>query len=168
MKCDAQIQTRRVHEDDGARPVLPYPTDDLRDQRAIEGKPLQHREADRRATGEVVQRTGLPQGHVSKSVARFRDRGAVTTTPDPADRRRTLVTPTASARDTVALQGAAMIDSALIEVPQETDVLVVSVTSPEDLLTALIAVRLLRKTRPRMHACLADHGYENFSLSPHL
>ncbi len=33
--------------------------------------------------GEVVKRTGLPQGHVSKSVARFRDRGAVTTAPDP-------------------------------------------------------------------------------------
>ena len=65
--------------------------------------------------GEVVQRTGLPQGHVSKSVARFRNRGAVTTATDPADGRRTLVTPTASAREAVALQSAAPIDAALTE-----------------------------------------------------
>jgi hypothetical protein len=50
----------------------------------------------------------------------------------------------------------------------QIDLLVVSVTSPEELLSALVVVRQLRRHHPRMHACLADHGYENFSLAPHL
>ncbi|MEO6165214.1 MAG: radical SAM protein [Candidatus Binatia bacterium] len=60
------------------------------------------------------------------------------------------------------------IDQALGEAPREIDLLVVSVTSPEELLTAMVAVRKLRLRHPRLHACLADHGYENFSLSFHL
>lgn len=48
------------------------------------------------------------------------------------------------------------------------DLLIVNATSPEDLLTAMVAVDLLRSRQPRLHACLADHGYENFTLTPHL
>ena len=48
------------------------------------------------------------------------------------------------------------------------NLLVVSVNSPEELLSALSVVCQLRHHHPQMHACLADHGYENFSLSPHL
>ncbi|WP_250573955.1 MarR family winged helix-turn-helix transcriptional regulator [Nonomuraea sediminis] len=43
--------------------------------------------------GEITERTGLPQSLVSSAVARFRDEGVMTTEPDPADRRRTLVSP---------------------------------------------------------------------------
>src|ERR1700722_297143 len=43
------------------------------------------------AIGEITARTGFPQSHVSASVARLRELGAVHTTPDPADGRRTLV-----------------------------------------------------------------------------
>ena len=44
---------------------------------------------------EITERTGLPQSLVSMSVAKLRDLGVVQTEPDPADRRRTLVHPTA-------------------------------------------------------------------------
>lgn len=40
---------------------------------------------------DTVARTGLAQSRVSTSVARFADRGWVTTAADPADRRRTIV-----------------------------------------------------------------------------
>jgi DNA-binding MarR family transcriptional regulator len=40
--------------------------------------------------GEIASRTGFPQSHVSASVARLRDRGALETSIDPSDGRRTL------------------------------------------------------------------------------
>ncbi len=40
--------------------------------------------------GEITARTGFPQSHVSASVARLRELGALTTWVDPRDRRRTL------------------------------------------------------------------------------
>ncbi|MCX4096741.1 MarR family winged helix-turn-helix transcriptional regulator [Nocardia sp. alder85J] len=44
----------------------------------------------------IVERTGFSQGHVSARVARLADQGLLSTLPDAADRRRTLVraTPT--------------------------------------------------------------------------
>ncbi|WP_158888960.1 MarR family winged helix-turn-helix transcriptional regulator [Amycolatopsis anabasis] len=42
---------------------------------------------------ELTARTGFAQSHVSAAVAHLREQGAVHTRPDPADRRRTLVTP---------------------------------------------------------------------------
>jgi DNA-binding MarR family transcriptional regulator len=41
--------------------------------------------------GEITARTGFPQSHVSAAVARLRTGGALITTTDPHDRRRTLV-----------------------------------------------------------------------------
>ncbi|WP_020673417.1 helix-turn-helix domain-containing protein [Amycolatopsis nigrescens] len=41
---------------------------------------------------ELTARSGFAQSHVSASVAKLREHGAVRTEPDPADRRRTLVT----------------------------------------------------------------------------
>ncbi|MFE2578537.1 MarR family winged helix-turn-helix transcriptional regulator [Streptomyces sp. NPDC059378] len=41
--------------------------------------------------GEIAARTGLPQSAVSGCVARLRETGSVLATPDPADRRRTLL-----------------------------------------------------------------------------
>ncbi len=43
--------------------------------------------------GQVVERTGFPQSHVSASVARLRDAGVLVTRADPEDKRRTLVAP---------------------------------------------------------------------------
>ncbi|WP_369262509.1 MarR family winged helix-turn-helix transcriptional regulator [Streptomyces sp. R35] len=65
------------------------------------------------AVGEIAARTGLPQSQVSTAVARLKDTGAVTTAPDPADRRRLLVrqAPQVSAR--VAEVRATTIDDAL-------------------------------------------------------
>jgi MarR family 2-MHQ and catechol resistance regulon transcriptional repressor len=50
---------------------------------------------------DTVSRTGLAQSKVSTSVAKFRDRGWVSTSPDPSDRRRTLVAIT----EVIKLQG---------------------------------------------------------------
>ncbi len=41
--------------------------------------------------GEITARTGFPQSHVSAAVSRLRDFGALVTTVDEHDRRRTLV-----------------------------------------------------------------------------
>jgi DNA-binding MarR family transcriptional regulator len=43
--------------------------------------------------GQIVERTGFPQSHVSQAVARLRDSGVLETGVDPIDRRRTLVSP---------------------------------------------------------------------------
>ena len=61
-----------------------------------------------------------------------------------------------------------LIANALTEAPEKIDLLIVTVTSPQDLLTAMIAVLLLKQRHPDLHACLADHGWENFSLTPHV
>jgi DNA-binding MarR family transcriptional regulator len=42
------------------------------------------------SVGEITSRTGFPQSHVSASVARLRELGALVTSTDPHDRRRTL------------------------------------------------------------------------------
>ncbi|ANN17093.1 hypothetical protein SD37_16525 [Amycolatopsis orientalis] len=52
--------------------------------------------------GELTARTGFAQSHVSAAVAKMRDEGAVVTGPDPADRRRTLVTPVDALVEVVA------------------------------------------------------------------
>lgn len=43
--------------------------------------------------GEIAARTGFPQSHVSQSVTRLHEAGVVIDAIDPADRRRTLVSP---------------------------------------------------------------------------
>jgi hypothetical protein len=73
---------------------------------------------------------------------------------------------TAYARRTTVLSE--LIAAGLRRAPAEIDLLVVRVTCPEDLLCAMIAVERLRVGRSTLHACLADHGYENFSLAPYL
>jgi DNA-binding MarR family transcriptional regulator len=42
------------------------------------------------SVGEIAARTGFPQSHVSTSIARLRELGALVTSVDPRDRRRTL------------------------------------------------------------------------------
>ncbi|MFF2192466.1 MarR family winged helix-turn-helix transcriptional regulator [Streptomyces sp. NPDC058157] len=54
------------------------------------------------AVGEIAARTGLPQSQVSTAVARLKEAGAVVTAPDPADRRRMLVTQAAEVSGRVA------------------------------------------------------------------
>ena len=61
-----------------------------------------------------------------------------------------------------------LVNAALAECPEDIEFLAVAVTSAESLLCAMIAARLLRRRNPRLHVCLADHGYENFSLHAHM
>jgi DNA-binding MarR family transcriptional regulator len=54
------------------------------------------------SVSEITARTGFPQSHVSASVTRLREAGAVISGSDPADRRRTLVSPNPEVRRGVA------------------------------------------------------------------
>jgi DNA-binding MarR family transcriptional regulator len=65
------------------------------------------------AVGEIATRTGLPQSQVSTAVARLKESGAVRTVPDPADRRRALVSQTPGVSDRLAQVRATGIDDAL-------------------------------------------------------
>lgn len=68
-------------------------------------------------------------------------------------------------RDTPLSRGVA---AALDRLDLGADVFLFSVTFPQDLLTAMVAARLIRERRGAdPYLCLADHGYENFSLHAH-
>ena len=65
--------------------------------------------------GQIVERTGFPQSHVSSAVARLRDDGLLVTETDAHDRRRTIVAPSpaAAARRNAAKAALPPIDHAL-------------------------------------------------------
>jgi len=65
------------------------------------------------AVGEVASRTGLPQSAVSAAVARLRDAGAITTEPDPADRRRLVIHPAEGVSPRVAEVRSSGVEGAL-------------------------------------------------------
>jgi DNA-binding MarR family transcriptional regulator len=67
------------------------------------------------SVSDITERTGFPQSHVSQSIARLREFGAVVTEPDPADRRRTLVRPVEGALRRGARQAAMPTDQAIAE-----------------------------------------------------
>jgi DNA-binding MarR family transcriptional regulator len=68
------------------------------------------------SVGEIAARTGLAQSLVSKTVRRLRDAGVVEVAADPADRRRTHITITQSARSQIlATRGARSVTGALRE-----------------------------------------------------
>lgn len=58
-----------------------------------------------------------------------------------------------------------IIEKALESIKNKIDVLLVEITSQQDLLTSMISVNLLRKVNPDMYVSLVNHGYENFSLN---
>lgn len=60
------------------------------------------------------------------------------------------------------------IATALHALSPGADFIGLRIASEIDLLTACVAVRALRARGERGHICLVDHGYENFSLEPHL
>ncbi len=70
-----------------------------------------------------------------------------------------------SRRDTLLSR---TIEESLSGCPKDVGFVAFSLTSPEDLLTILIAARLMRTRNPGVHLCLIDFGYEHYSLSPHL
>ena len=62
---------------------------------------------------EITARTGMPQSHVSETVARLREQGTVESFPDPADRRRTLVRVSAQHPKNVMRAALVPVDAAL-------------------------------------------------------
>ncbi len=73
---------------------------------------FEHRDS---SIGEIAARTGFPQSHVSASIARLRAGGALVTTADPKDQRRTLVRQSARVRARIAKGITAPIDGALAD-----------------------------------------------------
>jgi DNA-binding MarR family transcriptional regulator len=65
------------------------------------------------AVGEIAARTGLPQSQVSTAIARLKEAGTVQTVPDPADRRRALVSQAPGNSDRLVQVRATTIDEAL-------------------------------------------------------
>lgn len=63
--------------------------------------------------GDIAGRTGLPQSQISTAVARLKEAGSITTAPDPADRRRALISPAAEPSARVEQVRATTIDAAL-------------------------------------------------------
>lgn len=63
--------------------------------------------------GEIASRTGFPQSHVSASVARLRDRGALETSIDPSDGRRTLARLAPGMRERTARRAPIPVNDAL-------------------------------------------------------
>ncbi|MBP8533757.1 helix-turn-helix domain-containing protein [Streptomyces sp. MK37H] len=63
--------------------------------------------------GDIAARTGLPQSQISTAVARLKEAGAIAVAPDPADRRRVLISPAAEPSARVEQVRATTIDAAL-------------------------------------------------------
>lgn len=59
---------------------------------------------------------------------------------------------------------AASLEAAIAGFPSDADACLLYVTSSHDLLTALIAARLIRQRNPGVYLSIASHSYENFSL----
>ncbi|MFG2819718.1 MarR family winged helix-turn-helix transcriptional regulator [Kitasatospora sp. NPDC048365] len=65
---------------------------------------------------DIALRTGFPQSKVSACVARLREAGAVEAVVDPADRRRTLLSPAGEVSPRVAEIRSADVDGVLADV----------------------------------------------------
>jgi peptide/nickel transport system ATP-binding protein len=79
----------------------------------------------RSSISEITACVGMPQGHVSGTVARMREQGTVETFPDPGDRRRTLVRVSARHPKNVMRAALVPVDAALM--PGSTAISQVSV-----------------------------------------
>ena len=100
---------------------------------------------------DTVNRTGLAQSKVSASVAKFRDRGWVKTSPDPADGRKTLATVTAQ----VKRQG----DQRRARQAQDALDLVLADAQPAER-------RQLAKALERLHQLLVEERAEEIRTLP--
>jgi DNA-binding MarR family transcriptional regulator len=91
------------------------------------------------SVGEIAFRTGFPQSHVSASVARLREFGALVTSIDPRDRRRTLTRVAPGIRQR-SQRAAVPVDSALSAALGSSDP-----TEVEEVIEALdgLAARLM-------------------------
>ncbi|GLY81131.1 hypothetical protein Airi01_093980 [Actinoallomurus iriomotensis] len=71
------------------------------------------------AVSEIKVRTGFAQSHVSESVARLKERGLIETPPDAADRRRTRVWLSESARRAVLARAGRSADEVIARVVED-------------------------------------------------
>lgn len=64
---------------------------------------------------DITARTAMPQSHVSETVAQLVQQGLVESSPDPADKRRTIVRAARSHTRNVARAGMVSVDAAIVE-----------------------------------------------------
>jgi DNA-binding MarR family transcriptional regulator len=89
------------------------------------------------SVSEITARTGFPQSHVSAAVARLREKGGVITTTDPADRRRTLVSPNPDIQRTLPSRVSGSVDTVLAKA--------IGASDPDQIAAAVAALELLAK-----------------------
>jgi DNA-binding MarR family transcriptional regulator len=65
------------------------------------------------SVSQITERTGFPQSHVSASIVRLRDAGALTSMTDPKDRRRTLLRASSTAPGQLLVVSTAPVDAAV-------------------------------------------------------
>jgi DNA-binding MarR family transcriptional regulator len=96
------------------------------------------------SVSEIASRTGFPQSHVSMSVAKLRELGALETEIDPADRRRTLVSPTEGALERSTVRGSEPVDATLRAAMgvQATDAAMAQALAALDLMASVLMPRL--------------------------
>jgi DNA-binding MarR family transcriptional regulator len=93
---------------------------------------------------EITERTGFPQSLVSTAVARLRDLGLVESSPDPLDRRRTLVRTTPALKAVEGRLGSVPIDDILAkELAVEDREQLPDVVTALDLLSRLLTPEVL-------------------------
>jgi hypothetical protein len=93
------------------------------------------------SVSEITARTGFPQSHVSASVARLREAGALITTTDPTDRRRTLAAPNPDVQRRVPSMPWVSVDQVLATA--------IGTDDPEQVAAALAALDLLDRLLSR-------------------
>jgi len=89
------------------------------------------------SVSEITARTGFPQSHVSAAVARLREKGGVITTTDPADRRRTLVSPNPDIQRTLPSRVSGSVDTVLAKA--------IGANDPDQIAAAVAALELLAR-----------------------
>jgi DNA-binding MarR family transcriptional regulator len=88
---------------------------------------------------EITERTGFPQSLVSTAVGRLRELGLLESSPDPLDRRRTLVRTTPALKAVQGRLGSVPIDDILIkELAVEDREQLPNVVAALDLLSSLL------------------------------
>jgi DNA-binding MarR family transcriptional regulator len=109
----------------------------------------------------ITERTGLLQSHVSASVARLREAGAVVTEPDPSDHRRTLVRVTAETEHRAMVRGTVPVDDTLAQTLGSDDPgQVAEVVAALELLARRLTPRALARIRSNQALAQESDGAE--------
>ncbi len=105
----------------------------------------------------IVTRTGIPQSQVSSAMAHFRDVNVLSTSPDPLDRRRTIVRPAPGIAAKAAELASIPIDEAVARAIQSND--------PEEIAQVVRSLEFLSaKLMPKAPAWIHTESAESVDI----